>query len=490
MDAHRRSSGALVAAATLVLAACGGATTAARPPTQPSQADHDRTLVAQFADTERGVRELLSAGDPRVAARTGLTPSESVLSRIRQEAIMAEDGTTALRGASLDLFSFSARMRAIAAAAAELVATGQALPVDAPSGSALARPRLERELVARMVEEERARTARESRLGDASAELVRGMVATWAPPGSPWEWQERDGWAARRLLEVRASFEHVTPRTAPSDLDAALYVLEKLLVPMQFPRATSALTQLHEALDADDRTSPTATSAADLASLAKTHLGVALPPEGLDGVRARLQATLDKVRVLLDAASGKDAAPSDDVVRDARRMMYEEAACAVTDGSPMRSAAPPAERAAICGAMRLVERGASTDPGRVAALTAMHDELLVAIRALAAQPRGAYIMGRATHGDDDFADRLVHLAGARPIIPLGVGLALEIVYRVPAEAPHLARAWLTLGDAPLDIVERELRGFASAPAAPTASTGPVATSSTSAPPPAPAAPRP
>ena len=437
------------------LAACGSGQAMARAPLPASQADRDRAVVAKLADSERSVRELLSAADPRVAVRTGIAPSEAVLSRIRQEAIMAEDGTTALRGASLDLFSFGARLRAIAAAAVELAPTPAALPVEAPPGSALARPRLERELALRMIEEERARTARESRLGDASAELVRGMVATWSLPSSPWEWQERDGWAARRLLEVRASFEHTTPRLAPSDLDAALYSLEKLLVPMQFPRSTAALTELHEALDADDRASPTATSPAELAQLAKTHLGVTFSPEGLDAVRARLQSTLDKVRVLLDASGGKEPA-SEELVKSARRAMYEDAPCAVTDGSPMRSAAPPAERAAICGAMRLVERASSAGPEAAVALTALHDELLVAMRALVAQPRGAYIMGRATHGDDEFADRLVHLAGARPMIPLGVGLALEIVYRDPQAAPRVARAWLTLGDAPLDIIEREL----------------------------------
>ena len=84
-------------------------------------------------------------------------------------------------GSPLGLFSFEARATRLEVAAGRLAAFGAGYPSVAPPGSAIARPDLERERLSRLLEEERARTADEARLGDASGDLVRGIVATWAP---------------------------------------------------------------------------------------------------------------------------------------------------------------------------------------------------------------------------------------------------------------------------------------------------------------------
>jgi hypothetical protein len=60
--------------------------------------------------------------------------------------------------------------------------------------------------------------------------------------------------------------------------------------------------------------------------------------------------------------------------------------------------------------------------------------------------------------DDDF-DALERSARERPIVVLGVALAAELLYGGDvAGADERIAAWRALGEAPLDVVARELHG--------------------------------
>jgi hypothetical protein len=111
---------------------------------------------------------------------------------------------------------------------------------------------------------------------------------------------------------------------------------------------------------------------------------------------------------------------------------------------------PPPERAAICGVLRaLVE-----DPP--AAIVALHDDVILAIAAVDRSPPPR--TGLLSKPDDEVVDSLRRGARERPVVALGVALAAELLYRdVTREGaqPRLL-AWSALGEAPLDIVSREI----------------------------------
>ena len=210
-------------------------------------------------------------------------------------------------GTSLDLFAFRARGKALEEGGKALAASQGPLPEVGPLGSALGRPRLERELLERMLGEERARAEEESRLGDASGELVRGLVSTWAPPDRPQDVQDRDVAMARYLTAIRESLRASGPRTGPPDLDVALYPLERLLAPTEYPRASAAIAQVRMAIDADMRAVPKLRDAAQVAAGAKVHLGVDLDMTALPARLERVEARLHDRAVKAMREQGTDA---------------------------------------------------------------------------------------------------------------------------------------------------------------------------------------
>src|SRR6202034_142011 len=119
------------------------------------------------------------------------------------------DTDVSVRDGAVDFFSFTARGRALDEAAR---IAGR--PTDGGDGSpedaALGGQPLERLLLARLLEEERARLSEERSLPRGASALVRGIVETWptaqsTSPGSPSSdasskiAAERDSWVARRL---------------------------------------------------------------------------------------------------------------------------------------------------------------------------------------------------------------------------------------------------------------------------------------------------
>jgi hypothetical protein len=463
-----------VAAASLcalLAAGCGATGGAVRAPSGavgPTPAE-ERARTTELAQAEDSAIGWMAAADPRLAARANAVAPPEVLSRVGMDAVMAEDTEGAVRGTSLNLFAFRARAHALEEAAKALAAFTGTLPDVAPLGSALARPRLERELLERVLVEERARLEDESKLGDASGELLRGVVATWTQPERPQEVVDRDAWIGKHLLEVRDSLRDPARRSGPADLDLALYALERLLAPLQYPRGTSALVQVRLAMDADMRAVPRLRDAATVERGVKLHLGLEVDPASLPARLAKLEGRLrdDAERALGSGeVDGRRA-----VEGRARELLLVERACPPVADSRVRAMGPPPERALACGVLRVL-----SEEDRATALVVLHDDVVLAQAAVVASP--AVRTRLLSHVDDDAVDSLTRLARERPVVVLGGALAAELLYAGGDLDARLA-AWRALGEAPLDVVARELGAVSAAappPAAPPRACPPPCTS--------------
>jgi hypothetical protein len=444
----RARAGAAAGCVALLAAAC------TRPVARAAHAPDDAapaleaTRVATFGRLEDEAMSWMAAADPRLAARANApAPStDDVLKRIGTEAVLAEDATAVIHGGSLDLFAFRARASALDQAAHRVAASVDPLPEDVTGGGAIARPRLERELLARLIQEEAVRTAEEGKLGDASGDLVRAIVATWTVPAVPEEWPLRDAWVSKHLLEIRDSLRQGPPRTGPLDLDVELYPLERLLAPLQFPRGSAAIAELRVGLDQDMRQVPPLVIPERVAFGAKVHLGVTVDAPTL---AARFERTAARLRDLASAALVASGPERPAIEARARQLLLVERPCPAVPGTRVRSMGPPPERAAICGILRALME----EPVQSAALVALHDDLLLAAAAVTADPPPR--TGLLSHPEDDLVDALRRGARERPIPAIGVGLAAELLYGTPGEDARL-RAWRNLGEAPLDVVAREI----------------------------------
>jgi hypothetical protein len=436
-----------VAAAWLATLAAACARPPARGARAPDPPPVDQAKeVASFVRLEDEAMSWIAAADPRLAARASGPPTDEVLKQIGTEAVLAEDATAVIHGGSLDLFAFRARASALEQAAHRVAAFAGTLPDGAPPDGAIARPKLERELLARIIEEEQVRAAEEAKLGDASGDLVRAIVSTWTLPAVPEEWPLRDAWVSKHLLEIRDSLRKGQPRTGPLDLDVELYPLERLLAPLQFPRGSAAIAQLRVGLDEDMRAVPTLVVPERVAFEAKVHLGVAVDAASLAARFARTAARLrDLASAALEASGGGRPA----IEARARQLLLVERPCPAVPGTRVRSMGPPPERAAVCGVLRALME----EPVQAAALVALHDDILLAAAAVTASPPPR--TGLLSHPEDDLVDALRRAARERPVPAIGVGLAAELLYATPGEDARL-RAWRSLGEAPLDVVEREI----------------------------------
>jgi hypothetical protein len=404
----------------------------------------ERRAVVEFARIEEAALRWLAAADPRLARRAGTTGSDDVLDRIGTEAVLAEDVTAQIHGGSLDLFAFRARARALAHAAELIAAFPAPLPERGSVEGSLARPRLERELLLRLIAQERARTDDEAELGNASGDLVRGILSTWTPPAAAQDWVDRDAWLAKHLLEVRDALRAPHEASGPLDVDVALYPLERLLAPPQFPRAVAAIAEVRVALDATSRGVPPLATPDHIARAVRTYLGVAVDA-------GRLQAQLEDLETRLRSISERLASGPNGraLLARARELLLVEGTCPPVPGSPVRSMAPPPERTGICGILR-----ALTDDGlRDAATIALHDDLIFAIAGLTTAPPPRTRLISAP--EDDVVDALERSARERPVPALGVALAATIAYAKGDDQARL-RAWGAFGEAPLDVVTHEL----------------------------------
>jgi hypothetical protein len=451
-SARRRRGAAAAILASALLGGCAAPATAVRPATEATAATAaaDRAHTADLAQAVDEALGWLAAADPRLAARASTEPPREVLARIGTEAVLAEDTSARIVGSSLDLFAFRARAHAVEEARKVVSSFHEPLPEQAPVGSAIARPRLEQELLERLIVEERARADEEAQLGDAAGDLVRGLVATWRQPERPQEVQDRDVWVSKHLLEIRDSLRPSGPRTGPPDLDVALYPLERLLAPMQFPRGSAAIAQVRMTMDADMRVVPRLRDAGRLARGTKLHLGLDVDPAALPERLSRLEARLRALATAALEQAGPDGRKA--IETRARKLLFAEGPCPAVTDSRVRAMAPPPERAAVCGLLHSLDDEATAP----AALVALHDDVLLAFAAVVTTPPPR--TGLLSHPDDDDVEALQREARERPIPVLAVALAAELLYPSDAREAASARlaAWRALGEAPLDVVAREL----------------------------------
>jgi len=268
----------------------------------------------------------------------------------------------------------------------------------------------------------------------------------WTPPARPQDVQDRDVWMQKHLLEVRDSLRDPARRAGTGDLDVALYPLERLLAPMTYPRGTAALAQVRIAIDADMRAVPRLVEAERVARVVKVHLGVDLDMGALPARLERLEVRLREAAERALKEAGPDAQRG--IEAKARELLLVERPCPAVADTRVRAMAPPPERATACGALRVL-----TEEGGPAALMALHDDVLLAFAAVVPAPPAR--TGLLSHPDDDVVETLQRMARERPVVVLGAALAAELLYAEDGGGARLA-AWRALGEAPLDVVAREL----------------------------------
>jgi hypothetical protein len=439
----------LVFASCLLAEACAPSVQVAetRAPSAVGAADTAQGFAAW--EEERLVE--LATVDPRLSLRMHIEPSEADSQKSVLGAILAEDKGLRVLGRRADLFSFDGRAREL-----DLIAARVASP---PRSGEDAK---EAELLARMVAEERARVDEERRLPSSGSALVRGVLATWVAPASMAELKERDQWLSARLDEVNASVSTAVLRAVEvTELEDALDPLERLAEPSGFPRAQAALARLRVTLGAVHAGSGSGMGWALLHQRLAVHLGMT---EAEPLLRAELAATEARLREEARAELASLPEPdARDALRRAEASVLTEGACDAEAGaSRVRLFRPPPERAVVCASLHAIAR-ARSDVEAVSLLIALHDSVAIATWALAIHldhvdpdvaPAGRYLMGEVA---PEAMGRLVRFAAARPVACIGAARMAALLGGGGAiERQARARRWLAFGDAPLDLVAREM----------------------------------
>jgi hypothetical protein len=443
-------SRALAAALAPLLAACAGAPDrTVRVPAASGEAEEDLgPLELDVAEHEVAVVAALGRGDPSLAARFGLRPS------------LADEPSASDPSASGGSNWLSPRERARGLDEAERALAEWTVPARILRGASprAHELRLERELCARMLKEERFRYEHERQLPRSASALVRAAVAAYgaAPADDPrplHEW-----WIARRLEEIRASLRSAPlPLLEADELDDALDPLERL----DLATVRAPLAALRVELGAARKTTEAQRAAdpAELERLVAAHLGTIAPFAATRSRLGRAEATLrDEVRTQAARLSSEDVQRAE---QDAERLLLGSAPCGQPE-SKMRRALPPPERAPACAALASVVL-AKDERATLAATIALHDHAAMALWAVAARADGlgadaAQAKTRLLAAvPPDRSARFLRLAIVHPAVAIGAGLGAELLYRRgAANARNVAEAWSAFGDAPLDIVDREV----------------------------------
>ncbi len=449
---------ALLAGVCVLACGCARGEMAPRAPVSGGAAMEDATAAHGFAAWERAILTDLAAVDPRLSLRLRIVPSESQVERATLGAILAEDGDLRVVEGRADLFSFDGRARALDA----LLARASVPPRAPASGDERAFEIAETELLSRFLAEERARVSEERRLPWSGSELLRGVVATWTLPREMSAQRERDAWLAARLDAVRTSVGGgALPVVGMTELDDALDPLEHLTEPSGFSLSEAAIVRLRVTLG----TGPSGPSAGlgweALDERLAVHLGLHTPEVALRTEIQRTEARLRDEAVALLSSLPKDGERA--ARRAATEILLVEGACDGRGGpSLVRTVAPPPERSPVCGALRAIAdaNGPTED---LAALIAVHDAVVLSQWALAIHvdhrdaeqaPEGHSLLG------DVPPERVAHLirfAAARPVACLAVARMASLLDAEGAEGRKArAKWWLEFGDAPLDLVEKEM----------------------------------
>lgn len=447
----RLSRASAAIALSLATLACGP------PPPSASatyKGDGSAQSSAVFDRLEEEILRDLAAIDRRVAARARISPSEEDLRRVAMAAVLREDPTVAVVAGAIDPFSFDARARGVEAVKAKIASLPSSAGGSGPS---------ERELLARLADEEVVRLEEERALPRSASSLVRAIVDTWQPPKNEQELGELDRLLARRLRELRQAMATTDPGVdldvvRARELDDALDALEHLASP-GLTQTTQELVLVRDALEvAGSR--PPAKARSDWTAVARgvrAHLGLAAGPEDLS---RRLAALAGELRARAEPAIAAAGVEREALAASLQDHVFAEGPCVdAVPGSRVRSMAAPKEREPACHLRHLVARS-EDEPARAVALAAMHDHVVVAVWAIEVA-RGASTIAEAegTHRLltpilPDVRARYERIALARPVAAIGAGEAARIL--MAGDPKARAAAWSTLGEVPLDVAEREL----------------------------------
>lgn len=431
------------------LAGCGSGTKPAETPASDPTAN-----VHAFEDAEEDILRDLAAVDRRVAKRARITPREGDLQKNAMGALFAEDPTVFIVDGAIDPFSFEARARGLASIKEKIAK----MPADLPATSEgmTPSPAFERDLLARLVDEEVLRLEEERGLPRSASSLIRAVVDTWPAPANIEQVGERNRWIARRLAEVRESMTKATLDTVRArELDDALDALEHLIDAPGFQKSLAELVRVRDALETQGSRPPQGAQSdwADVARRLKTHVGVTAAPEAIE--RA-LDAAEKDLKKRADAAVAAAKIPRDVLVTRLASAVFPPGDCLdAVPGSRVRSMAAPPERTPACHLRHFVA-GASDDTARAVALAAMHDHVVVAQWALdVARGQGALAQATNRHAlfalpTPDTMARLERLAQARPVLAIAAG---EIARNIAgADDPaKKASALNEVGDVPFDV---------------------------------------
>ncbi len=436
--------------------ACGPAATVHAVSAPRAKAAHPE--LDRFVADENRVLTLVAAADARVAAR-GVAVDADTMHHAAMAGILVEDPTLGVEGNRLDVFSFDARGRALDAAA-KILARWQA-PPDAPDSSSATlpmRPALELELLRRFVASEKLRLAAERKLPRSASTLLAATASTWRPLDLK-DVADRDEWLAKRLGDVTSSLGPESLTALERDeLDDAIDPLERT-VGEALPKSRAALVDLRLAVQ---RVAPAAKAPdawADVAARLAAVTGSQLSPEtllALFGVEAGL--IRDELGKLVGVTLDEDVA-----ARAGAWLTTPPEACHTAAlGSRIRALEPPPERAFECS-LRARVIAAHTAADELDVLVAMHDAVVAASWALVmarggddetlalAAPKPVAPMSPTVEG------RLRRFAAVHPVEAMSRALSIEWLLRNGlAEAALRADAWRAFGDAPLDVIDREL----------------------------------
>lgn len=431
------------------LAACHGPAPATAT---NANADAHGDVVA-FEAAEDELLRGLSALDRRMASRARVTPREDDLRRIAMTAVLAEDPNLAVVDGAIDPFSFEARERGLASARKFFESTPANLPSEATGP--LPMPALERELLGRVLRQESERLDEERKLPRSASALLRGIVTTWTTPAGPDQAAARDRWLARRLGEVETSVRQGgLDLVRARELDDALDALEHAMDQPGLGESIAELVELRRAIeDLHDRTPPEPLDWNVAVRRLDAHLGLGRGRSFED-----LSGELDRTeKALRDAARAMQAKAhlADDVLSEkVPALVFDPSPCVdAVPGSRVRSMTPPSERAAICQMKHVVDK-ADDDTAMALALVAMHEHVVIAQWALDVLHGSTLEATQAKHRPmslptPDTSAHWERVALARPIAAIGAGLGASVL--VAGDPKARAKAWVALGDVPLDL---------------------------------------
>ncbi len=371
------------------------------------------------------------------------------------------------RGHFTDPFLFDMRRREVLGVQGE--AQRCALPRDLLRDvEVLADHRVEQELLFRLIDEEEARLDEERRLPSSAADLVRALAVSWPPLLTPSEQRATESLVAWRLDQVRGALApNALSALERDDLADALDDLARAVERAPAPHATTALAQLGSDV-AHLAVAPLALGEwEDVARLLRVHLGVV---SGEDRLRAAFAAARGKLSAQLDVGLAViGPAASEEVRAIAGAKLARAPECpAVPQTSSVRALAPPRERTWACAAVQSAREGESA-LSELVSLVVLHD--IVAIGAWAVDLHSAPRDPASARARSPLASRAtpasvalaVREAATHPAGPIGGAVAVVMLLgEGPAKLRARAGAWAEFGDAPLDVVGRELFGQARA----------------------------